>query len=147
MGLRGKNWKHKKTIDIVAGLEFTKGGQAPLDGVFFGGGLGLTPQVEIVVGYSRSLGMELSHGFKRNMGQFVKKKSDDKDPRYQDIRLEDEMLADIKDYDGLPLYDDIENKSGKIFPGNPITNSFNSRLSVGILFKFDIVKAFEKVVH
>ena len=29
---KGKNWKHQKTIDIVAALEFTEGGQAPLDG-------------------------------------------------------------------------------------------------------------------
>ena len=66
---------------------------------------------------------------------------------YQDIRLEDEAIADVKDYDGLPLYTDTENKSGKIYPGHPLSNSFHSRLSVGILVKFDIIKAFEKVVH
>ena len=142
------SWRHKPTFDIVTGLQFTKGGQALVDGVFFGVGLGLTPNVEFVVGYSRSLGKELSFGFKRNMGQFIKEQKEKKqlDPELQGIRVAGGVIENIQDYDGLSLYRDNE-KQQKIFPGNPIINSFNSRISIGLLFKFDIVKAFEKVVH
>lgn len=144
--LKLKEWKNKKTVDLVLGLEFTEGGQDALDGVFFGLGFGLTDNIEIVGGYSRSLGKELSPGFKRAMGHFIKEH--ETDPSFRDIDLVDGVIADIKDYDGLPLYMDIKTedsttKRKKIFPGNPIVNSFNSRLSFGILFKFDILKVFE----
>ena len=128
-----------KRFDAVVGLEFAKGGQGALDGIFFGAGVKLNEHVEFVAGYSRGLGKELSHGFQQAMGQFIQNngKNSEKYPKLNDIDLVDGVIADIRDYDGLPLYID-KTTNNRIFPGDPITNSFNSRFSVGILFRFDI---------
>ena len=45
-------------------------------------------------------------------------------------------LCDLRDYDGLPLY--RKNSSTRIFPSNPITNSFNTKLSFGVLISASI---------
>ena len=146
--MTGTSINFYKRLDAIIGLEFAKGGQDVLDGVFFGLGLRLDAKVEIVGGYSRGLGKELSHGFQQAMGQFIEdnQKNWKEYPKLQEIELVDGVISDIGDYDGLPLYTD---KTGpeKIFPGNPITNSFNSRFSVGILFRYDLWKQIKAVVR
>ena len=135
-------FKNNKTLDFVSGLEFAQGGQNVLDGIFFGLGFGLNPKIEFIGGFSRSRGKELSPGFQRAMGQFImKNKRRKKYPQFRDIDLVDGVIADIKDYDGLPLT--YEEKVQKIYPGNPITNSFNSKFSFGILVPLEVWKLFK----
>ena len=131
-----------QTLDVATNLEFVDGKANFLDGIFFGLGFGLTPAIEVVVGYSISRGKELSHGFQRAMGRFVKDRRENSEfPELQDIELEHGVIKDSKDYDGLPLF--VANGMGemeKIFPGNPITNSFNKKWSVGILIPLNLWK-------
>ena len=70
--LKLHEFKNKQTLDLAVSLEFAQGGQDVLDGFFLGLGFGLTPLLEVVFGYSRGRGKELSHGFQRAMGQFIK---------------------------------------------------------------------------
>ena len=131
-----------QTLDVATNLEFGDGKVNFLDGIFFGLGFGLTPAIEIVVGYSISRSKELSDGFQRAMGRFVKDYRENSElPELQDIELEHGVIKNSKDYDGLPLF--VANGMGemkKIFPGNPITNSFNKKWSIGILIPLDIWK-------
>ena len=56
----------------------------------------------------------------------------------------DGVIEDIRDYDGLPLsFVNNMGKTEKIFPGNPITNSFNSKWSAGILVPLDVWNLFK----
>ena len=108
--------------------------------VFWGGGISFKriPHIVIVGGLSRSLGKELTHGFRRSMGQFIKENRDNSEdyPRLKDINLQGGVINDPRDYDGLPL--NRKNSSTRIFPGNPITNSFNTKLSFGVLISASI---------
>lgn len=134
-------FKNKNTIDIAANVEFTVG-REKVDGFFIGGGFGLAHKIEFVFGYSLGRGKELSHGFQRAMGQFIEKhKGDPSFPEFKGLDLVDGVIADIRDYDGLPL--SFVNETGEtqpIFPGEPIVTSFNSKWSFGILVPFDIWK-------
>lgn len=135
-------FKNGQTLDLAVNLEFADGGESVLDGIFFGGGYGVTPAIEVVGGFTRSRGKELSHGFQRAMGRFIKdREGDPKFPELQDIVLENGVIADVRDYDGLPLsFVNGMNEMERIFPGNPLTNSFNSKWSVGILIPLDFWK-------
>ena len=115
--------------DAIVGLEFLKGGQEVLDGVFFGFGWKFNPHVELAIGYSRGLGQELSRGFRFSMEE-----------HYRGTR----RLRDQKDYDALPLYEDGEKTP--IYPGNPIIDSFNSRISIGIMFRRDVLADLKKLL-
>ena len=42
----------------------------------------------------------------------------------------------LKTYDGLPL----NGGGSRIFPGNPLTNSFNTQYSLGVVISFDVWK-------
>ena len=96
-------FKNKNTIDIALNVEFAVGGDY-VDGFFIGGGFGLGRKLEFIFGYSLGRGTELSHGFQRAMGQFIKKhKGDRRYPEFKGIDLVDGVIADIRDYDGLPL--------------------------------------------
>ena len=131
--------KSGRTFDVAVNLEFTDGGEDVLDGIFVGGGFSLTPAIEVVIGYSLGRGKELSHGFQQAMGRFVEERRDNED--FQGLDLVNGVIADIRDYDGLPLsFVNDMGKREKIFPGNPITNSFNSKWSVGILIPLDFWK-------
>ena len=142
-GVKLFDWSRAR-IDLVLAVEIREGGQPVLDGGFLGGGISFKriPHIVFVGGLSRSLGKELTHGFRRSMGQVIKKNKTD--PPFQDIDLVDGVIADNKDYDGLPLFRDRTinmdgtTKKERIFPGNPITNSFNTKLSFGVLISASI---------
>ena len=132
-------FKSGRTLDVATNLEFADGKVNFLDGIFVGLGFGITPALEVVGGYSLGRGKELSHGFRQAMGRFVMNHRED--PKFTNIDLVDGVIADIKDYDGLPLsFVNGMDETEKIFPGNPITNSFNSKWSVGILIPLDFWK-------
>lgn len=135
-------FKSGRTFDAAVNLEFADGGESVLDGIFVGLGFGLTPAIEFVAGYSLGRGKELSHGFQRAMGQFImNRRGNPEFPELQDIALENGVIANIKDYDGLPLsFVNNMNETERIFPGNPVANSFNSKFSVGILIPLDFWK-------
>ena len=138
-------FKNKNTIDIAANMEFTVGGKY-VDGFFIGGGFGFAHKLEFIFGYSLGRGTELSHGFQRAMGQFIKKhKRDRRFPEFEGLDLVDGVIADIKDYDGLPIsYIRHGEEEKKIFPGDAIINSFNSKWSFGVLIPLDIWKLIKK---
>ena len=138
-------FKNKNTIDIAANVEFTVGGKY-VDGFFIGGGFGFAHKLEFIFGYSLGRGTELSHGFQRAMGQFIKKhKRDRRFPEFEGLDLVDGVIADIKDYDGLPIsYIRHGEEEKKIFPGDAIINSFNSKWSFGVLIPLDIWKLIKK---
>ena len=135
-------FKNKNTIDIALNVEFAVGGDY-VDGFFIGGGFGLGRKLEFIFGYSLGRGTELSHGFQRTMGQFIKKhKGDRRYPEFKGIHLVDGVIADIRDYDGLPLsFVNHRGETQKIFPGEPTIDSFNSKWSFGILIPLDIWKS------
>ena len=136
-------FKNGMTMDLALGLEFAEGGGQVLDGGFIGFGFGVLPHVELVFGYSRHRGLELTPGFETAMGRFVKMHQED--PRYPELRridLKDGKILDLSDYDGLPLsYVDKKGQERRIFPGSPITNSHNSKIGFGILLPLDIWRA------
>lgn len=140
-------FKNKNTIDIAANVEFAVGGKF-VDGFFIGGGLGVQHKIEFIFGYSLGRGTELSHGFQRAMGQFIKNhKRDRRFPEFKGIDLVDGVIADIKDYDGLPIsYINHRGEEEKIFPGDAIVNSFNSKWSFGVLIPLDIWKLIKSAV-
>ena len=135
-------FKSGQTVDVAVNLEFADGGESSLDGIFLGLGFGWTSAIEFVGGYSLGRGKELSRGFQRAMGQFVMERQQDPvSPEFQDIAIENGVIADIKDYDGLPLsFTNAQNEVERIFPGNPINSSFNSKFSFGVLIPLDIWK-------
>ena len=135
-------FKNGMTMDLALGLEFAEGGQV-LDGAFMGFGFGVLPHVELVVGYSRHRGKELSPGFESAMGQFVDRhRKDRRYPKLHRIDLKDGKILDPSEYDGLPLsYVDKNGQEQRIYPGNPLTNSYNSKIGFGILLPLDIWKA------
>lgn len=141
-------FNNKNTIDIAANVEFAIGGRY-VDGFFIGGGFGFAQKVEFIFGYSLGRGTELSHGFQRAMGQFIKNhKRDRRFPEFEGIDLVDGVIADIKDYDGLPIsYVNHRGEEEKIFPGDAIISSFNSKWSFGILIPFDIWKLIRAAVN
>lgn len=135
-------FKNGQTFDVAINLQFAEVGQSLLDGIFLGIGFGLTPVLEIVGGYSRGRGKELSHGFQQAMGRFIEDhRGDVRFPELRDIELADGVIADPRDYDGLPLsFVNEVGESERIFSGDPITNSFNSRWTFGVLIPLDIWK-------
>lgn len=135
-------FKGGRTVDVAVNLEFADGGESSLDGIFLGLGFGWTSAIEFVGGYSLGRGKELSRGFQRAMGRFVmERQGNPAFPQLQDIAIENGIIANIKDYDGLPLsYASGPNETERIFPGNPINNSFNSKFSFGVLIPLDIWK-------
>lgn len=139
---RMHEFKSGQTLDVAVNLEFADGGESSLDGIFLGLGFGWTSAIEFVGGYSLGRGKELSRGFQRAMGRFVMERQGNPDfPELQDIAIENGIIANIKDYDGLSLsYASGPNETERIFPGNPINNSFNSKFSFGVLIPLDIWK-------
>ena len=136
-----REFKGGQTVDLAVNLEFADGGDSVLDGIFVGLGFGLTPAIEIVGGYSLGRGKELSRGFQRAMGRFIEDRQGNTDfPELQNIALENGVITNIKDYDGLPLSYTSGDETMRIFPGNPINNSFNSKFSIGVLIPIDIWK-------
>ena len=113
-------------LDLVLAVDNHRGGQPLLDGGFLGAGVQFkeVKYIEFVVGVSRKLGKELSHGFQRHMSEYITNKGG--------------IINGVKDYDGLPLYKS-ESKE-RIFPGNPLANSFNTKFSIGILISIDLWK-------
>ena len=142
---RLKCWKDFE-FGAVFALEFSQGGQHVLDSGFFGGSIAHknVPYIVFVAGYSRGLGTELSPGFGAAMGAYIKKertKAAKENKEYlPHINVVDGKIEDVKHYDGLSLYD--RSTSKRIYPGDPIINSFNSKFSVGVLFRFDARKIF-----
>ena len=136
------DFKNKYTIDIAVNMEFAVGGKN-VDGFFIGGGIGFARKFELVIGYSLGRGKELSHGFQRAMGRFIKKyKGDDKGfPELDSIELKNGVIDDLKDYDGLSLSYKEGEVTHQIFPGEPIVDSFNSKVSFGILIPLDVWKS------
>ena len=115
----------------VFALEFRAGAQGVLDSVFFGWGVSINkiPHAIFVVGVSRGRGRELSPGFKRAMAEHHG------------------HIHSLEDYDGLSLYrpDPVPkdpNRTVKIFPGDPVIDSYNTKLSIGVLLKIDVMKVF-----
>ena len=136
-----REFKNGQTVDLAVNLEFADGGQSVLDGIFVGLGFGITPAIEIVGGYSLGRGKELSRGFQRAMGRFIEdRQGDAKFPELRNIALANGVIANIKDYDGLPLSYANDDATMRIFPGNPINNSFNSKFSIGVLIPLDVWK-------
>lgn len=140
-------FKNKSTIDIAANLEFAVGGKY-VDGFFFGGGFGIPQKLEFIIGYSLGRGTELSHGFRQAMGHFIKKhKRDRRFPEFEGVDLVDGVVADLKDYDGLPIsYINHRGEEERIFPGDAIIDSFNSKWSFGVLIRLDIWKEIKAAV-
>ena len=140
------NWR--KTIDLVFQFQFAEGGQSALDGLFFGGGIGVTRHLELIAGYSRGLGKELSFGFEKAMGAYIKENQ----AEYPSVHLDsDGVISDKRHYDGLPLKrlqpDDDENMTKvRIYPGEPLVDSYNSKFTIGFAFTFDIWKAATKTL-
>ena len=126
-------------VGAAFALEFSQGGQNALDSAFFGisGAFPALPQLEFVGGYSRGLGKELSPGFKHAMVEHIKNKRK-KGNYLSHIDIVDGEIAKLEHFDGLPLYDN----SSRIFPGDPVINSFNSKWSFGVLFRLDPRKIF-----
>ncbi len=153
-----KEWEKggmPKTFDAAVNFEFAEGGNSVLDGLFFGAGIGLTSSIELVAGYSLARGKELSFGFQRAMGQFVRRvqadtagsafpmMSEQDRARINGITLNGEgLVPDERAFDGLPLnYEDAAGMMHGVFPGNPINNSFNHKFSVGFVIPIDIWRA------
>lgn len=137
-------FRNGMTMDLALGVQFAEGGEA-VDGAFMGFGFGILPHLELVVGLSRHRGKELAPGFENAMGQFVKRhRHDHRYPELWNIDIKDDKILDPSDYDGLPLsYVDNEGQEHRIFPGSPLTNSYNSKLSFGILLPLDVWKLFK----
>ena len=87
-------------IDLVLAVEFREGGQPVLDGGFLGGGVSLKciPHIVLVGGLSRSSGKELTHGFRRSMGKFIKDNRDNSVdyPRLKEINLQGGVINDLR---------------------------------------------------
>ena len=137
--------QNRITLDLALGFEFAEGGGQVLDGAFIGFGFGILAHFELVVGYSRHRSKELAPGFERAMGQFVKQhRKDDRYPGLRKIDLKDGKILVASDYDGLPLsYIDKTGQTKRIFPGNPLTNSHNSKIGFGIFLPLDIWSDFK----
>lgn len=141
-------FKSGRTIDIAMSLEFAEGGKSVLDGVFFGLGFGITKAIEVVGGVSIGRGKELSFGFQRAMGQHLmaKQSANPDDPKYSDLRFVNGVLENPKQYDGVSLVTEGINgmMGGNIFPGSPIVDSFNTKLSIGFVVPLDFWKQLKK---
>ena len=125
----GKPW------EAIASLQFTTNTATVVDGFFFGLSYGVQKYLSIGGGYSLRLGKELSHGFQREAARFVQS-ADELTDRFP-VRHDMQGLMKIKDYDGLRLTND---KGERWFPGNPIVDSFNHGLFIGVFLPIDIGK-------
>ena len=135
----------KKSIDLLVSLEFAEGTTETLDGFTFGLGIGLNRYIEIVFGYTLRKGQELSLGFRGEAARIAREQQAAMNPVYSRFLLnaDQTLLADVELYDGFPL-NDPSNPGVRFFPGDPITNSFNSSFSIGIAIPLDLGALFRK---
>ena len=124
----GKPW------EAIASFQFTNNTARNLDGFFFGVSYGVQKYLSVGGGYSLRLGKELSSGFQRSAAHFVT--AEELDKRFP-VRPDMNGLMSIKDYDGLPL---TNSTGARWFPGNPIVDSFNHSVFIGLFFPIDIAK-------
>ena len=127
--MAGKPW------EAIASLQFTDNTDRTLDGFFFGASYGVQKYLSIGGGYSLRLGKELSRGFQRDAARFVI--AEGMEERFP-VLPDKSGLVNDKAYDGLPLTDKDGNRW---FPGNPIIDSFNHSVFIGLFFPIDIAKA------
>ena len=123
-----------KPWEAIASFQFTNNTTRHLDGFFFGLSWGVQKYLSVGGGYSLRLGKELSSGFQRSAAHFVTtEKLEKRFPVSPDMN----GLMDDKDYDGLPLTNSM---GARWFPGNPIVDSFNHSVFIGLFFPIDISK-------
>ena len=137
-GLVGGAFRLNRTTDrpleTIVSLQFTTNTTRVVDGFFFGVSYGLQKYLSIGGGYSMRLGKELSHGFRREAARYVEAMGlVDRFP----VRRDMQGLMNIKDYDGLRLTNDA---GERWFPGNPIVDSFQHGLFIGVFLPVDIGK-------
>ena len=128
---------NKINLNLVVNASLTQGGAQIVDGVFLGLGVQVQPSIVLFGGYSRHAGKELSPGYKRAMGRYLQ--GEDPKKKYGHIKLEHDEIARMSDYDGLPAKVDF-------FQGDPITKSYNSKISFGVLIPVDFWREIKKQI-
>ena len=130
-----KDFENDRNLNLVLNASLTQGGAQILDGVFVGLGFQFMPAIVFFAGYSRHPGKELSPGYQRAMGRYLQ--GEYPKEKYGHIKLEHGEIAHMSDYDGLPAKIDF-------FQGDPITKSYNSKISFGVLIPVDFWKEIKK---
>ena len=125
----------ERPLEAILSLQFTTNTDRVVDGFFFGLSYGVQKYLSIGGGYSLRLGKELSYGFRREAARYVQSEDEltDRFPVSRDMN----GLMNVKYYDGLPLTDGM---GERWFPGNPIVDSFNHSLFIGVFLPIDIGK-------
>ncbi len=139
-GIGPKKLNERKTLDFLLSLEFSTASSESIDGFVFGLGLGLNRYLEIVGGVSVRTGLEISPGFMRAARQLAQDVANLPDlEEYAELKSKFKRFENVnteQNLDGFPTISPINNKS--IFPGNPLINSTNTALILGVALPVDI---------
>lgn len=121
-----------RQASLMVSFQFTEGTTALLDGAFFGGALELNRYLHLTVGAGVRKGKELSPGFRATAAETIQAQIAAKNAAY--ARFEGYgPESDDKILDGLSLLTPGQSdKPSKFFPGDPVVDSYNWSVFVGV---------------
>ena len=118
-----------------------------LDGFLLGFGYRIDKNVTLTASYNLRLGRELRPSFRREAASLVRAIKNDSSnvllySKYSQYRVNDkgDDLIDDKQFDGFPLRDPRNGKSGKVLGGfpDPFLRSFNSAFHIGVVYAHSV---------
>ena len=127
-------WKEVHPVDLLVSIDFSPNTDRSVDGLTFGVAIGLHKYLSIGFGYRLRMGQELSPGFRRGAEVLVEDllESEDHKDDYERFRG---LAQELQLYDGFSLTD--PRTSGPFFPGNPIIESYNNTVFLGLFIPLD----------
>jgi len=115
--LRDLNREKARSLDLLTSLEFSEGTSRVLDGFVLGLSYSHNKYLSFVLGYSLRRQSELSPGFLRE-AKMINPSLDLNDKAYRGL-------------DGMSLLK--PGATARFFPGNPIIESFNNSVHIGVV--------------
>ena len=120
-GIAGALFPLARRLDLLVSVELTEGTQYAIDGFLVGTAVRVTDHVSIGAAYGMRRGHELSPKFQRVADSKIR-------------RTKPELLGDETRYDGFVL----QRNGDSIFDGNPIIESTNKTLFVGLIVPLNV---------